>query len=254
MVNAIYAFPMSGALVPYFGVGVGAGHLKLDSVRPLGTTFVDDADTGVAVQGIAGVEYALSNQLGLGFSYRYMYAPSYDFTSATGAGVSTDYHSHALMVSLRWSFGAPAPTVRVAAPPPPPPPAAQPAPPPRAEAPRQFLVFFGWDSAVLTQEARNIVQSAAQSAQRNQVTRIELTGHADRSGVDAYNMRLSQSRADAVKTELVRLGIAANEIETIARGESQPLVPTADGVREPQNRRVEIVFPTPTGVGRPLTN
>jgi len=109
---------------------------------------------------------------------------------------------------------------------------------------RSYVVFFGWDSAELTPEARSVVQAAAQSARESRVTRIELTGHADRSGSDAYNMSLSQRRADAVKAELVRLGLAANQIGTAARGESQPLVPPADGVREPQNRRVQIVFPT----------
>jgi outer membrane protein OmpA-like peptidoglycan-associated protein len=248
MVNAIYGFPAFGSLVPYVGVGVGAGRLKLDSIRPLGATSVDDSDIGVAFQGIAGVEYALSDNLGLGLSYRYMYAPSFDFTAANGAGVSTDYRSHAVMVALRWSFGAPAPVVRAAAPMAPPAPAPQPAPPPRVEAPRPFLVFFDWDSSTLSAQARNVLQAAAQAAKQNQVTRIELTGHADRSGTDAYNLSLSQRRADAVKAELVRLGIAANQVSTIAKGESQPLVPTADGVQEPQNRRVEIVFPPP---GRP---
>jgi outer membrane protein OmpA-like peptidoglycan-associated protein len=69
-----------------------------------------------------------------------------------------------------------------------------------------------------------------------------VTGHADRSGSDAYNMALSLRRANAVKDQLVREGIAANQIVVVGRGESQPLVPTADGVREPQNRRVEIVL------------
>ena len=256
MVNAIYAFPAFSSLVPYVGVGVGGGRLKLDSVRPLGATSVNDSDIGVAFQGIAGVEYALSDNLGLDLSYRYMYAPSFDFAAASGAGVSTDYRSHALMVSLRWSFGAPAPIVRAAEPMPPPraqpasPPAPQPAPPPRVEAPRPFVVFFDWNSSALTPEGRNVLQAAAQSAKQNRVTRIELTGHADRSGPDAYNLRLSQRRADVVKAELARQGIAANQISTIAKGESQPLVPTADGVREPQNRRVEIVFSEP---GRPGT-
>jgi outer membrane protein OmpA-like peptidoglycan-associated protein len=69
-----------------------------------------------------------------------------------------------------------------------------------------------------------------------------VTGHADRAGPDSYNMALSMRRADAVKAVLVREGVPANQIAVVARGESQPLVPTADGVREPQNRRVEIVL------------
>ena len=74
------------------------------------------------------------------------------------------------------------------------------------------------------------------------MSRINLTGHADRAGSDAYNVRLSQRRAEAVKAELVRLGFNANDISVVAKGEADPLVPTADGVREPKNRRVEILF------------
>ena len=241
MVNALYTLPTAGPVAPFFGVGVGAGHLELDSVRPLGTTSVDDSSIGLALQAIGGVEYAVTDKLGLNLSYRYLYLPSVDFTAANGAGVTSAYESHAVMVGLRWSFGAPAPVVQAAAPPPPLPPAV--APPPRVEPPRNYVVFFGWDSAELTPEARSVVQAAAQSARESRITRIELTGHADRSGSDAYNMGLSQRRADAVKTELTRLGVGAGQIGTAARGESQPLVPTADGVREPQNRRVQIVFP-----------
>jgi outer membrane protein OmpA-like peptidoglycan-associated protein len=71
--------------------------------------------------------------------------------------------------------------------------------------------------------------------------RITATGHADTSGPENYNMALSLRRANAVKDALVREGVPATAIAVIGRGESQPLVPTADGVREPQNRRVEIV-------------
>jgi outer membrane protein OmpA-like peptidoglycan-associated protein len=75
-----------------------------------------------------------------------------------------------------------------------------------------------------------------------QSTRIEVAGHADRSGSPQYNMGLSRRRADNVAAELVRQGISRNEIAVTAFGETRPLVPTADGVREPQNRRVEIVL------------
>ncbi|HAD86247.1 MAG TPA: hypothetical protein DCG48_02695, partial [Rhodospirillaceae bacterium] len=74
------------------------------------------------------------------------------------------------------------------------------------------------------------------------VTRIETTGHADRSGTDAYNLRLSQRRAESVKAELNRLGIPSGEILTRWKGEREPLVQTPDGAREPQNRRVEIIL------------
>ncbi|EFH11315.1 OmpA family protein, partial [Teichococcus cervicalis] len=96
--------------------------------------------------------------------------------------------------------------------------------------------------ADLTDRARQIISEAAQNSGRVQTTRIEVAGHADRAGSPQYNQRLSQRRADAVAAELVRLGVARSAISVQAFGESRPLVPTADGVREPQNRRVEIVL------------
>ena len=126
---------------------------------------------------------------------------------------------------------------------PPPPPAPVVAPAVQAPAPaRTYLVFFDWDRADLTARAREIIAEAASNAGRVQATRIEVAGHADRSGTPAYNQRLSQRRADAVAAELVARGISRNDIAITAYGESRPLVPTADGVREPQNRRVEIVL------------
>jgi outer membrane protein OmpA-like peptidoglycan-associated protein len=86
------------------------------------------------------------------------------------------------------------------------------------------------------------IQQAAAQAKAGRSTRIDVTGHADRAGSDAYNMALSLRRANAVKDQLVREGIAASQIAVVGRGESQPLAPTAAGVREPQNRRVEIVL------------
>ena len=83
---------------------------------------------------------------------------------------------------------------------------------------------------------------AAANAGMAKVTRINVTGNTDASGSDAYNMRLSERRAQTVAAELERRGIPASEISIIAKGERNLLVPTADGVREPQNRRVEIVY------------
>ena len=86
------------------------------------------------------------------------------------------------------------------------------------------------------------IAEAAQNAGHVQATRNEVAGHADGSGSPQCNQRLSLRRADAVAAELMAHGISLNEITVSAYGESRPLVPTADGVREPQNRRVEIVL------------
>jgi OOP family OmpA-OmpF porin len=104
-----------------------------------------------------------------------------------------------------------------------------------------FLVFFDFDRSDITPEADRIIRAAADSWKRG-ATRMQvgLVGHADRSGTDAYNQRLSERRAAAVRARLVQYGVTNDVIRASGVGESQPLVPTADGVREPQNRRVEI--------------
>jgi outer membrane protein OmpA-like peptidoglycan-associated protein len=107
---------------------------------------------------------------------------------------------------------------------------------------RTYLVFFDWDRADLTDRARQIVAEAAQASPHVQTTRIEVNGYTDLSGTPAYNQKLSVRRAQQVQNELVRDGVAPGEISIHGYGESNPLVPTAPGVREPQNRRVEIIL------------
>ena len=124
-------------------------------------------------------------------------------------------------------------------------PAPAPPPPPKAAAPERFLVFFDWNKATITSEARRVIANAAEAYKATGKATLIATGYTDLSGSAAYNQKLSVRRADAVKAELVRLGVPATSITAIGRGESNPLVPTADGVREPQNRRVEIQIQRP---------
>ena len=90
--------------------------------------------------------------------------------------------------------------------------------------------------------ARQIVADAARNASAPQTTRIEVNGYTDTSGTAHYNRGLSVRRAQNVAAELVRLGVPRQEISIQGFGETHPLVPTAQGVREPQNRRVEIIL------------
>ena len=116
-------------------------------------------------------------------------------------------------------------------------------PPPPAAVPRRqpYLVFFDFDRSDITPEADRIIRAAADAYKAGATSMaVGVVGHADRSGTDAYNQRLSERRANAVRARLTQYGVPANQIRTSGRGESEPLVPTADGVREPQNRRVEI--------------
>ena len=120
--------------------------------------------------------------------------------------------------------------------PPPPPP-----PPPPVAAPTSFMVFFDWDRSNLSQQAVQTIGQAVAAWRTRGSARITATGHTDTSGPESYNMALSLRRANAVKDALVREGVPAAAIAVIGRGEANLLVPTGDGVREPQNRRVEIV-------------
>jgi OOP family OmpA-OmpF porin len=105
-----------------------------------------------------------------------------------------------------------------------------------------FQVFFDFDRSDISDGAARILQQAAASAKQGKVTGIKLTGHTDSSGSVAYNQALSERRAEAVKEELIRDGLSAAEITSLGVGKSGQLLATPDGVREPQNRRTEIIL------------
>jgi len=114
-----------------------------------------------------------------------------------------------------------------------------PPPPPPAQT-ASFMVFFDWDRSDVSAVAMNTLRQAADNYRATGQTRINAIGHADTSGPRDYNMALSLRRANAVKNALVQQGVPAPAIAVVGRGEDEPLVPTGDGVREPQNRRVVI--------------
>ena len=113
-------------------------------------------------------------------------------------------------------------------------------PAPQPARPANFMVFFDWDRSNITPQAHETIEQAANMHRAMGNAPISVVGHADKSGPNNYNMALSMRRANAVKDTLVREGVNQQAIQVAGRGEEQPLVQTADGVREPQNRRVEI--------------
>jgi OmpA-OmpF porin, OOP family len=105
---------------------------------------------------------------------------------------------------------------------------------------RTFIVFFDFDQSNLTAEAQQVVAEAVRTAMTSGMVRVVVTGHTDTVGSQAYNQGLSERRATSVENEMVRLGLNANNIQTVGRSFTDPLVPTGPGVREPQNRRAVI--------------
>jgi len=241
MFNALYDFNL-GAVAPYVGAGLGYQIHNYDGVRgtaPNGNRLLLDGDEGnFAYQLIAGVGLPIQAVPGLALTaeYRFMGTLGHDITGTvtTPGGVvtrstfSADNFNHSILFGVRYNFGrtaGPAPVAAVA-----------PAPA------RTFLVFFDWDRADLTARARQIIAEAAQARTAQRVTRIEVNGHTDTSGSPRHNQGLSERRAASVAAELVRLGVPRGEIVTRGFGQTQLLVATADNVREPQNRRVEIIL------------
>ena len=245
MFNVLFDLDVgSGYVYPYIGGGLGYASVEQkfsasSVLPPVGTTRLSGTEGSFAYQAIAGLSFPIPPVVGLSLTaeYRY-YALAGDRNYAVSAPgfaparrATSDNYNHSLMLGLRYAFNVA------------PPPVEAPAPAPvQAQAARSYLVFFDWDRADLTDRARQIIAEAAQASTRVQTTRIEVTGHTDTSGTARYNQGLSQRRAQAVAGELVRLGVPAGAISTTGVGFSRPLVSTGPGVREPQNRRVEIVL------------
>ena len=198
-------------------------------------------ETKATWTGGGGLEYMFSPNLSAKLEYLFVdVRPSLISANEFVGGALTAFNVrtnpgsglHTIRVGLNYHF-APAP--------PPPAPAAMPAPPPAA--PKVFIVFFDWDKDSITPEGRQIIAQAADAYKSGAPVQIQVTGYTDRSGSPGYNQRLSERRANNVAKALAALGVPPAQMAVSGRGENDNRVPTANGVREPQNRRVEIVTP-----------
>ena len=252
MGNVLYDFNgVASWVVPYVGVGVGYEEIDehfsayntatVGAVVPGGLHVTgSNAKGSFAYQFILGGAFPMAAVPGLAITAEYRFLGtagnrSYGGTASVGAlsvpaslQIGPSYN-HSVLVGLRYNFGVA---------PPPPAPVAAPAP----AAARSYLVFFDWDKATLTDRARQIVKEAADNSTKVQYTRIEVNGYTDTSGTPKYNQGLSVRRAQAVAAELVKDGVPRNAISIQGFGDTHLLVPTGPGVREPQNRRVEIII------------
>jgi outer membrane protein OmpA-like peptidoglycan-associated protein len=240
-VNALYDFDIGMPyLYPYVGGGVGWQLADYNDFTT-GTTFVNKTKGSLAYQGIAGLSFPIAPVPGLSATveYRFIALAGSRKYNGSDAGLPISFkveheYNHSIMVGLRYAFGVAAPV----APAPAPAPVAAPAPAPA----KTYLVFFDWDKYSLTPRATQIIAQAASDSHTAQTTTIDVSGYTDTSGTPTYNQGLSERRAKAVAAQLVTDGVPASAISIHAFGETHLLVPTGPGVREPQNRRVEIVL------------
>ena len=241
-INAYYDFIIPGIawVTPYIGGGVGLQTVDYNNlaIDNLSVTKHKDA---FAYQGIAGLAFPIVQVAGLSgtVEYRFMGLGNDRKLNGSAGDVPVSFHMHhdhnnSVLIGLRYSFGTtPPPT-----PAPAPMPVAAPAPVPA----KTYLVFFDWDKYNLTPRALDIIAQAASDSKSQQTTTIAVNGYTDTSGSPVYNQGLSVRRAKAVAAQLITDGVPASEITAQGFGDTDLLVPTGPGVREPQNRRVQIVL------------
>jgi outer membrane protein OmpA-like peptidoglycan-associated protein len=276
MTNVIYDFTIGWPVTPHIGFGIGAvdnvdsislNTVTLNGLGPttvsgpggvfgrigagtpfpnptLGGTFLKGSQWNFGYQAIVGVRYDINPLLAFDLDYRYLATTSPTFTNKGVAPFppfgfppstvryNSGYNTQNIVASLTMKFGAP----------PPPPPPAPPAPPPPPTH-QVYLVFFDWDKYNITPEGQQIIQLAANQYRSGGRVTLQVTGYTDTSGSAGYNQRLSERRANAVAAALEHLGVPRSDMVVAGRGMNDLRVPTPPGVREPQNRRVEIVFP-----------
>jgi len=241
MVNVMYDVDLGPGYVLSLGGGIGGARIGFEGgFDSESDNLIDGRDYVFAYQAAAELEMMAGDNLGVYIGYNYFVADNFDIDVAsnfvTGSVFKDDYDAHTVFAGVRYHFYEP----ETAAPPPPPPPPPAPA--------KTFIVFFNFDKSDLTPEAQAVVAEAAAAykAGASVTMAVQVRGHTDTVGSAAYNLPLSERRADSVRAGLVANGVPDNVITTSGAGFSEPLVPTGPGVKEPQNRRATIDL---TGAG-----
>lgn len=254
--NALYHFMPDGAFVPYLAAGLGGMFFNVDD-RGIGG---DDHD--FMLNAGAGVKYFFSDDLALRLDARYVADMNPDRNYDQNFGSDDFDHNLIAMAGLVWQFGAPTPApapapapapvqkpepvVETPAPAPPPAPAPAPAPAPVVvpEKKKEIITFnllFDFDKATIKEDMIPQLEQAKKILNEDPEATFTVSGHTCSIGTDAYNQKLSERRAAAVKGWLVNNGIGAARLEEVGYGEARPKYDNGTMEGRKLNRRVEIV-------------
>lgn len=264
MANVWYDFPLGKHWRPYLGGGIGYAQIKIDSSRWGNTELHSDKDGAFAYQGGAGVAFDFDEHWTTSIDYRYFAAQrsSFDLLAGpSGTTLKTDYRAETVMLSLRYRFGAAEPK--------PAPPAAplevevvpvvEAAPPPapscQAPSPGEPIslegcavgtslvlrgVNFEFEQARLTPDAKTLLDQVADELRRRRDINVEIAGHTDGRGSQAYNQELSENRAESVRQFLISRGIAPSRMTAKGLGATVPVADNRTDEGRELNRRVEL--------------
>lgn len=258
-IDALRVFARSSAVSPF--LSIGAGYIK-DDPDPVGRSVGSPlAQVGAGLL----IDVAESSSGGFVFQLRPEVKARWDFIDQAGNSNFLDYMAG---IGFQFAWGAaraaePAPQAAPPPPPPPPPPAApkdsdgdgvpdtvdQCPDTPRGTAvdavgcPRKGSVTlkgvnFEFNSAKLTAESRPILDGVASDLKKHPRLKVELEGHTDSVGADAYNLRLSQQRADSVREYLISQGVPATQLTAKGHGETRPVASNSTEAGRAENRRV----------------
>jgi outer membrane protein OmpA-like peptidoglycan-associated protein len=238
MRNSCLLLALSAATASVVGIPSSAQAQDLSEMMALGDSALESELTGRYEAGLAATLddsfiaaddprylWALETKVQCGIALGFLKSSTRDETSI---GNCLQAHNMMNQVPTR-------PAARVIPPPPPPP-----RRPDQCDDAIVGMVFFDFDSAAVRPDANTTLNSVVENISVCGWSALSVVGHTDQAGSDAYNIGLSQERANAVANALRSRSIGGASISVDAKGESEPRVPLADGTRSPQNRRVEI--------------
>lgn len=258
-------------LHPYIGGGAGFARLGLrhyDVAGPL----LSGYDSVFAWQGGAGLGYDLSRNLSVSLDYRYVQTDRGHYEGSVGRADSR-YRASSALFGVRYTFAAPLPPAPVAAPAPTPVAAAAPSPAPVdgdddgdgvrnskdkcPGTPKGFkvdadgciveqtvvlrAVNFEFNSDALTAPSKDTLDEVAKALVGQPGLNVEIAGHTDDRGAAAYNLKLSQKRAESVRAYLIGKGAPAASLAAKGYGKTKPVADNKTEAGRAENRRVEFV-------------